>query len=175
MSLLNSRLNCCRDTTGKASILIADSVSGLCLSAANSAAPAVAAECNPADPKQAWQLCKSRADCAPLHRELLKERQRRQTTQQTNQPPAPEACAQLFSEVATASSATVASALGYSEVAAASATADIQVCCTSKLPNCPCALPGRLFLHLEVMADVSAEKLKRQYFFGNIYLAAATG
>eukprot|EP00775_Hariotina_reticulata_P010139 gene10139-10297_t len=93
----------------------------------------VAAECNPADSKQAWQLCKSRADCAPLHRELLRERQRRQTTQQTNQPPAPEACAQLFSEVATASSATVASALGYSEVAAASATADIQSAIQVKL------------------------------------------
>lgn len=117
-----------RYTTGKASILIADKASGLCLSAASPAGPAVAVKCDPADPKQAWQLCKSRADCAPLHRELLKERQRRQTSQQPSKPPAPEACAQLFTEVATASSASVASALGYTDIAGAAAATEVKVC-----------------------------------------------
>jgi hypothetical protein len=127
-------MHCCCAKTGKASILIVDKASGLCLSAGGSpAGPADAVKCDPADPKQAWQLCRSRADCAPLHRELLKERQRRQAGQQTSKPPAPQACAQLFTEVATASSATIASALGYTDIVGAASATEVKVCCKCML------------------------------------------
>lgn len=111
------------------------------------------ASCDPQDPKQAWQLCKSPSVCANPQAVMARERQRIMSLLSSNKDSTtgtPAACAELFSEVSVASAADAARVLGNSDdVAAATASLGDNVS-----SECLCHL-GTPWLHAQSKAGTN--------------------